>query len=204
MVLQLHSQVHELLIALRKVFRQLGDRLRCTHTGNHVLALCVDQVLAVNALLTGGGVTCERNAGTGGLALVAEYHGLYVNGSAPVAGDVVHAAVYDGAGVVPGTEHGLHSAHQLILGILRELLAVHRVFVNSFETIGQILQIVSGQLGIKMYALSFLHLVDDLLEVGLRNLHYNVGVHLDESAVGVVCESGVAGLLGKAFNRNVV
>ena len=55
-----------------------------------------------------------------------------------------------------------------------------------------------------MYALGLLHLIDELLKVGLGNFHNHVRVHLNESAVGIICKSGVAGLLRKSLNRYVV
>ena len=139
MILQLHSQVYELLVALRQILLQLRDGLRSTNACYYVLTLSIDQVLAENALGAGSGVTGKRNACSGGVALVSKYHGLYVNGSSPIAGNVVHTAVNDRSGVVPGTEYGLYGAHQLLLGILRELFAVHSFLVNSLEALSQLL-----------------------------------------------------------------
>ena len=111
MVLQLHCKIDKLLVAVRKVFLKLGDRLRSTNTGNNVLALCVDQVLTKDTLLTCGRVTCKRNTCTGCLTLVTEYHCLYVYCGTPVARNIVHTTVYDGTRVVPGTEYSLNGAH---------------------------------------------------------------------------------------------
>ena len=138
MILQLHGQVHEFFITLRKVFCQFGDWLRCTYACNNVLALCINQVLTIDALFTGGWVTCKCNACAGCLSLVAEYHGLDVDSSTPVAGDIVHTAVYDCTWVVPRTEYSLHSAHKLSLWILWEFLAVHGFLVNSLELLCQL------------------------------------------------------------------
>ena len=79
--------------------------------------------LADQLLLAGGGVAGERNAGAGVIAQVAEDHQLNVDRGAPGVGDVVHAAIDIGAGVVPGAEHGLDGAHELLLGIGGEVLA---------------------------------------------------------------------------------
>ena len=111
MILKFHSQFHELLVALRKVFLKLGDRLRSTNTGNNVLALCVDQVLTENTLLTCGRVTCKGNTCTRCLTLVTEYHCLYVYCSTPVAWNIIHTTVNDRTRVVPGTEYSFHSSH---------------------------------------------------------------------------------------------
>ena len=61
---------------------------------------------------------------------VAEDHRLHVDGGAPVVGDLVHAAVDVGAGVVPGTEHGLDGLHELDLRIGREVLALFLLIVS--------------------------------------------------------------------------
>ena len=204
MVLQLHGQIHKFLIALRQILGQAGDRLRRAHAGYDVLALGVDQILAVDPLLAGRGVTRKGHAGTGRIAHVAEYHRLYVDRRAPVAGDIVHAAVYDGAGVVPGTEHGLDRFHQLHPRLLRELLALHRVLIDSLKAGDQLLHVLGRQLRIELHALGFLHLVDDLLKERLRHLHNHVGEHLDKSAVGIIGKTGVAGLFGKALHRHIV
>ena len=55
-----------------------------------------------------------------------------------------------------------------------------------------------------MYALCFFHLIDNLLKIGLGNFHDNVGIHLDEPAVGIIGKSWIACLLGKALNCNVI
>ena len=58
------------------------------------------------------------------IAGVAEDHLLHVDGSAPLVGDLVHLAVDVGAGVIPGAEDGLDGLDQLLLGVLREVLAL--------------------------------------------------------------------------------
>ena len=66
----------ELLVDLGHTsFSQLGDGLGGAHAGDHVLALGVDQELAEELLLAGGGVAGEGNAGAGVIAHVAEDHG---------------------------------------------------------------------------------------------------------------------------------
>ena len=105
-VLQLSCQLHELLIDCGHGVLKCGNGLGCTNTCNDVLTLGIEQVLADNALGAGRGIAGEGNAGTGGLTLVTEYHGLHIHGSTPGTGDIVHAAVYDGTGVIPGTEYG--------------------------------------------------------------------------------------------------
>ena len=115
---------------------QLADRLGCPYAGHHVFALGVDQVLAVNSLGAGCRVPGKGHAGSGRVAHITEYHGLDINRRTPVAGDVVHAAVYVGPGVIPGTEYGLHRFHQLDVRILGEVLA-DGFFIQGFEAFDQ-------------------------------------------------------------------
>ena len=193
----------ELLVHRGHLLMQLGDGGRGAHAGHHVLALGVDQVLAEQGLLAGGGVAGEGHAGAGVVAGVAEHHGLDVDGGAPVVGDLVHAAVDVGAGVVPGAEHGLDGLHELDLGILGEVLAL-LLLVELLEQNHQVLHVLGIQLHVLLDALLGLDVVDNLLKALLAQLHHHVGEHLDEPAVGVVGEAGVVGELGQALHHGVV
>ena len=203
MVFQLVRDFHKLCIALRQVLRKAGDRLRGADACDDVLALCVNEVLAKNALLTGGRVASERNTGSGGIAHVAEYHRLYVDRGAPVARDIVHAAVDDCARVVPRTEHRLDRLHQLYLRVLREFLA-HLFGINRLVTRDDLLEIVRGQVGIILCALALLDLVQNALKEGLAHLHDDIREHLDKAAVGVVGKARIAGLFRKALDGYVI
>ena len=204
MVFQLIGDRHEFTVALRQILRQLGDGLRRTHACHHVFALGIDQIFTENTLRACGRITGKGNAGTGGIAHISKYHGLYIDRGSPVAGNVVHSSVNDGAGVVPGTEYGLNRFHQLYLGILREFLAVHGVFVNFLESRDQLLQVVCCQLRVVMNALGLFYFVDDLLEEGLGNLHHNIGKHLNKSSVGIISKSGISCLLRESLNGYIV
>ena len=185
----------ELLEGLGELLSHLGDGHGGADTGHHVLALGVGQKLAEELLLAGGGAAGKGHAGAAVIAHVAEGHHLHVDSGAPGIGDLVHAAVHVGAGVVPRAEHGLDGAHQLLLGVGGEVSA-DLLLVLGLELLGQFLQVVSGELGVHGDAALFLHLVDKLLEVLLAHFHNHVGVHLDESPVAVISPAGIAGLLG--------
>ena len=100
----------ELLVGGGQVVLELGHGLGRAHAGDDVLALGVDQELAVELLVAVGGVAGEGHAGAGLVAGVAVDHGLHVDGGAPFGGDVVLAAVDDGAVVHPRAEHGADRA----------------------------------------------------------------------------------------------
>ena len=123
MLLERLADALELGVGLRHLLLQLGDRLRRAHAGDDVLALRVDQELAVELLDAVGRVARERDARAGVVAGVAVDHRLDVDGGAPLGRDVVLAAVDDRAVVHPRAEDGADGAEQLIPGRARELLA---------------------------------------------------------------------------------
>jgi len=101
MVFQFVGNLHELIVALRKILSQLGNRLRRTDSCDDVFALRIDQVLAEDAVLAGCRIAGERNACAGCISHVSENHGLDVDSRAPVARDIIHAAVNDGTRIIP-------------------------------------------------------------------------------------------------------
>ena len=96
-----------------------------------------------------------------------------------------------GAGVVPGTEYGLDSAHELLLGIIREVLA-DLCLVLGLELSCQFLQVVRGQLYVLLNAFLLLHGVNELFKVLLAHFHNHIGIHLDKSSVAVPCPTRIA------------
>ena len=203
MGLQLVGDLHELLIALRQILLQLGDRLRSTDTCYHVFALRIDQIFSVNALGAGGRVAGESNAGAGGIAHIAEYHGLHVDSGSPIARNIIHPAVYDGARIVPGTEYCFYGLHQLILGILREI-GTDFFFVQLFIFCDDFFQVIGIQISVILRPLGLLNLVQNRLKFRFCDLHHNVRKHLDKTAIGIISETGISSLLREAFHRHVV
>ena len=171
--------------------------------GDDVLALGVHEELAVELVLAGGGVTGESDAGAAVVAHVAEDHHLDVDGGAPGAGDVVHAAVGDGAVVHPGAEHGADGGHELDLRVGRELFA-GELFVEDLEALHHLLHILGGEAGVGLDAALFLELVHDGLELETVIAHGDVGEHHDEAAVAVVGPADVSALGGQGGGDVVV
>ena len=102
---------------------QRVESLGVADAGHHVLALGVDQEVAVGAVLAGGRVAGEADTGARVVVAVAEHHGLHVDRGAEVVGDALAHPVGDGPGAVPAAEDGLDGAAQLLVGVLRERLA---------------------------------------------------------------------------------
>ena len=186
-----------------------GDLLRGADAGYDVLALRVDQVLAVEDVFTRRGVARECHARRRIGAHVAEHHGLYRYGRTPFGGDVVEFAVEDGAVVHPRAEHGAYGAPELLPRACGEVLA--GLFLDGgLELFDQFFQVFGRQVGVVLHAALLFHLVDNLLErvvVFFRNgfhAQHHVAVHLHETAVRVPCETGIARTLGHGLHGLVV
>ena len=110
----------QLGVHLGELLLELGDGLGVADAGHHVLALGVDQEVAVGALGPGGRVTGEADPGARVVVAVAEHHGLDVDRGAQVVGDALAVAVGDGPGPVPAAEHRLDGPAQLRRRVLGE------------------------------------------------------------------------------------
>ena len=86
---------------------EVGDGLGVADTGDDVLALGVDQKVAVELLGAIGRVARKGDAGRGGLALVTKSHGLNVDGGTELVGDTMLLAVDAGTLVHPAAKDGL-------------------------------------------------------------------------------------------------
>ena len=76
-------RLHRRLVGPRLDPGGLGDVLRRADAGDDVLALGIDQELAVEFMRPGRGVAGEGDAGRRRLAHIAEHHGLDVDGGTP-------------------------------------------------------------------------------------------------------------------------
>ena len=101
---------------LGELLGQGVEVLGVADAGHHVLALGVDEEVAVGLVLAGGGVAGEADAGAAVVVAVAEHHRLDVDGGAQVVGDALPHPVGDGPGAVPRLEDGLDGAAQLLIG----------------------------------------------------------------------------------------
>ena len=159
--------LYEFIVNLSVGLFELIDLHRGTDTCDDVFALSVHKIFAVQSLFAGGRVTGERNACTGSVAHVAEYHRLDVDCGAPAAGDIVHTTVDDSARVVPAAENGFDRFDELNLRILREIVSLV-FFVESLEFSDELLQVFCGELCILSDAPLVFELVDYLFERTLR------------------------------------
>ena len=171
--------------------------------GDDVLALGVDQVVAVDAGLPGGGVAGEAHAGAGGLAHIAEDHGAHVDGRAQVVGDLLAAPVDVGALGVPGAEDGLGGHVELGARVLGEvdagLLAHDRlVLLDELGECGHVQLVVERDTSLDLLGVQG---VGEVLAVDVQD---GLAEHLDEAPVGVPGEALVAAGGGQADDGGVV
>ena len=111
---------HQCFVRGRHFPSQISDGMRRAHSGDHVFALCVDQVLAVKNLFATGGVACESDTGGARLTHVAKNHCLDIDRRAPVMWDSVLPPVNNRTIIHPGTEYCADRAPELLLRVLRE------------------------------------------------------------------------------------
>ena len=199
MLFELVADGDELLVDLGHDVPELVDCLRRADAGDDVFALRVEKEFAEDVLFARRRVAGEGDARAGRVAEVAEDHLLNVDGRAPPAGDVVEAAVDDGAFVVPGAENGLDGSHELLLRVARELGA-DVLFVFPQEHLRELSEVFRRELGVVVDAALLLHLVDEVFKVLLADAHDDVRVHLDKAPVAVVSPARVAGLSRHDFD----
>src|ERR1044072_8186868 len=104
------------------------------NASNHVLALSVDKVLAVEKFFASGGVACERDAGCTSVAHVSEHHRLNIDRRSPLVRDAVLPPINDGAVVHPRAENGTNRAPKLFIRVLRKRFA-GTLLDQSLETL---------------------------------------------------------------------
>ena len=159
-----HQLLQRRLVGAGGDARRLGDVLRRADAGDDVLALRVDQELAVEQLLAGRGIAGEGDAGGRGLAHIAEHHGLDVDRRAPAFGNVVQPPVGDGAVVHPARKHGADRAPELLVRILRKRLAEFFLDLGLVERDRRACHSVGRQFGVEFMAEPALLVLEDFLE----------------------------------------
>ncbi len=184
MLLEGFADLLELCKCLWELLLHLLDVHRGTNTGYNVLALCIGQELTEQSLRAGGRITCEGNTRTTVIAHVTEGHRLYVYCCAPGIWNIVVAAVNIGTRVIPGTENRLDSAIELLLRIGWEI-STEGFLILRLKLLGKVMKILCIELHIELYALLFLLLINQLLELALGNLHHDVRIHLNESSIRI-------------------
>ena len=197
-----HRRQQELVGGRHRLPHRL-DRLGRADARDDVLALGVDEELAVELLLAGRGVAGERDAGAGALALVPEDHLNDVDGGADLVGDVVRAPVDLRARRLPRVEDGTHGPHQLRRRLLRERAGTGAP-VDLPVGADELGQVVGVEIGVERDAALSLQRGQRVLEGVRVDAVDDLAVHLDQPPVGVVGEPPVARGRREALDRLVV
>ena len=206
--IQLLHRLERLILLIAGVVVQ---RIRGAGSGDHVLALRIDQPFAVELVVAGRRIAGERHAGRGSVAHIAENHALHVHRGAPLIRNAFDPAVGDRLFAVPAFQHRADAAPELGHRIVRELL-FQRLSDLDFELIAQQLQVIHSQVGVGGVAALFLQLLHHAVKLAadrlafsrfdpLGLLHHHVGIHHDQPPVGVVHEPLVAGFRNQPRNR---
>ena len=185
------------------------DLLRRADPGDHVLALGIDQEIAVQFADPGRQVAGERHARGAAVAQVAEYHGLDRDRGAPLVRNAFDAAIRHGPRVVPGAEDRADRPPELVMGVVGKRNPLP-LLNEALEDGDEFPQVVRGKLDVGRDAFGRLFFLDDPLErvalrLGLRfEPEHDVAVHLHEPAIAVVREPRIAGLLDEPLDGLVV
>ena len=175
---------------------------------DHVLALRIRQVLAVDSLFAGAGIARERDAGRAIVAEISEHHRLHRDRGAPIARDVVDFPVRDRAIVMPRVEHRADCHPQLLARVLRDIASDPRSNQLA-ELTDQFPQIIDLQVGVILDPARRLFMLDYFFEririvLVLRlQLEHDVAEHLAESPIRIPREARVAADLLEPLHRFV-
>src|SRR6185312_14814548 len=168
-----------------------------------VFALRVDEKLAVELVLSGGGVTRERDARSGIVAQVSEHHRDNIDRSAECLRNRMYATVIARLLERPRTPHCFDRAPQLFGGICRKWCA-GLVTDYRLELFGEITQCVLTQLRVAFDSCGHALGSEQVLERAGRHAENYIGVHLDESAIRIVREACTAARSREYGNRPIV
>jgi hypothetical protein len=170
--------------------------LRRSEARDHVLALGIEQELAVKFLRPGRRIAGKGDARRRRFPHVAKNHGLNSDCGAKSRRNIVQPPVGNRARIHPGLEHGADGAPELFARILRERLA-QGSFDRCREIDDQLPPILGRKLRIESYTFAFFIIPQDLFEYVMFDAQHHARIHLDETAVGIIGKTRIA----RAFHQ---
>ena len=176
---------------------------RSANTGHNILALRVQQKLAVEILVADRRITRKSDARTASFSQVAEHHRLHINRCAEIVRDVVDAAIMLRPIVLPRAKYGVTRHHKLFFGILREV-ALGVLLDDLLVLFDDFLQRLGVKVGIELRLLLLFLAVENVLKLGFIDVEHDVAEHLDQSAVGVVRKPRIVRQPGQCLHALVV
>ena len=192
----------QLVVDRRHPPLEVVDVLGRPDAGHDVLALGVREELGVEATLARPRVAREADPRPRRRAQIAEHHRHHRDGGPPVRGDAVDPAVLGRLLGEPRVEDGGDRQAQLlsrILGKRRTGAGAHDVL----ERLGQLAELVGGDLGVGPDAEARLHGVELGVEGLAADAEHHAREHRDEAAVAVPGEALVLRPRGEPAHRLV-
>jgi len=184
MLLQASGDLPQLVIHIGHDLFEFEDWNGGAHTGDDIFALRIHQELAVELIGASRRISRETHTCSAGVAKIAIDHRLHVDGCTEHVVDVVDTAIVLGAVVLPGTEHSVASHDELFARILREIAL--RVFLDNLLVFNDhFLQVLGGQIRIKLCLALFLLGIEHFVERGLFDVEHDIAEHLDQTTVRV-------------------
>ena len=171
--------------------------------GDDVLALGIHEEVAVGAGGAGGGIPRKTHPSSRVVVPISEDHRLHVDGGAEIVRDALAHAVGNSAGAVPGAEHGLNGATELVHRRFRERCP-GVLLDDALELVHEGFQGLGRYVGVCGGATRLLGLLEGFVEGGARHPEDDAAVHLDKASVGVKGEPLIAGLSRQALDGGVV
>ncbi len=191
-VLELRGDRLELGVGRRHLEAQLVDRLGHPDAGDHVFALGVGEVVALDSRRAGRPAARHRDAGRRVVAEVAEDHRADVHRRAEIVRDVGGVAIVDGAASVPAAEDRLGGEPDLLARVLRK--GTSRLALDDLlEPGGNPPPVVGSEVGVARDPGALPGLRQHLLERFVGDLHHHRAEHLHQPAVAVEGEARIAG-----------
>mmetsp|Transcript_10773 Transcript_10773/g.25221 ORF Transcript_10773/g.25221 Transcript_10773/m.25221 type:complete len:521 (+) Transcript_10773:143-1705(+) len=198
--LELLDVGEQLGVRLRHLLLENGDDVGRPDPGHHVLALGIDEVLAIELVLASRRIAREEHTGPGRRAEVAEDHRLHRHGRPEKASDVVDVAVGHGAVRIPRVKHRVDRELELLLRILRELLALR--LVHRLVSLAELHEVFGSEVRVLLHTLRLLQVLHRLLEERVVDAEHDVPEHVQKPPVRVVREPRVC-LGGKTLDDGV-
>ena len=152
-----HDLFHRWPFAALPLAHDLRDRLRRANAGDDVLALRIDEELAVEKLLAQvAGSRVKATPVAPRLTAIAEHHGLHVDGGKPQAsGSAVDPAIGLRARRLPGAEHRTDRAPELRVDLIGKRRAGF-LLDAILELLRDCFQVVGIEFGVEIDAFVFL------------------------------------------------
>ena len=169
------------------------------NAGNDIFPLRINQEIAFDFRLAGGGVARHGHAGGGVVSHVAEDHRLDVDRRAQVVGNAGSITIINRSFAIPGLKHRLRRQAKLLIGVGGEFFTREGLH-DLLKLCRHRLPILGQQLRVGIDAAFDAAIRDHGFEYFVGHVEDDGAKHLHQAAEEVVDEAGVSGALDHAGN----